>query len=41
MVKLYGVPGSRAMRSLWMLEELGVPYENVKIDFFEGTKCRS
>lgn len=38
MIKLYGVPGSRAMRSLWMLEELGVPYENVAVDFVTGTK---
>ena len=38
MVKLYGVPGSRAMRSLWMLEELGVPYENIKTQF--GTDSR-
>jgi glutathione S-transferase len=39
MLKLYGVPGSRAMRALWMLEELGVPYENVKVDFITGTKA--
>ena len=31
MIKLYGVPRSRALRSLWMLEELGLSYENVKI----------
>jgi len=36
MIKLYGVPGSRAMRSLWMLEELGLPYENIKINFATG-----
>jgi glutathione S-transferase len=31
MIKLYGVPRSRALRSLWMVEELGLSYENVKI----------
>ena len=39
MIKLHGVPGSRAMRSLWMLEELGLPYENVPVDFMTGTKA--
>jgi glutathione S-transferase len=36
MIKLYGVPASRAMRSLWMLEELAVPYENIKTNFATG-----
>lgn len=36
MVTLYGVPRSRAMRCLWMLEELGLQYENVKVDFATG-----
>jgi len=38
MIKLYGVPRSRAMRSLWMLEELGVPYENVPVSFIGETR---
>jgi glutathione S-transferase len=33
MIKLYGIPRSRASRCLWMLEELGVPYENVPVSF--------
>lgn len=32
MIKLHGISRSRALRCLWMLEELGVPYENVKIN---------
>ena len=31
MVRLYGVRQSRAARSLWALEELGVPYELVSV----------
>jgi glutathione S-transferase len=36
LIKLYGVPRSRAFRSLWMLEELGLPYENVPVNFATG-----
>ena len=32
-IKLYGVPESRAARCLWMLEELGMAYENVAVHF--------
>lgn len=36
MLKIYGVPQSRAFRALWMAEECGVPYENVKTSFQGG-----
>jgi glutathione S-transferase len=32
MMKLYWCPKTRAVRALWMLEELGIPYERVFID---------
>lgn len=32
-IKLYGIPQSRTARCLWMLEELGAPYENVPVNF--------
>ena len=38
MIKLYGIPRSRTMRPLWMLEELGLPYENVKVSFVNDTR---
>ena len=37
-LRIYGVPMSRAIRVLWMTEELGIPYEHVATDFKdEGT----
>ena len=33
MLKLYGIAQSRAFRNLWLLEEMGVPYEQVPIGF--------
>jgi len=38
MIKLYGVAASRAARCLWMLEELGVEYEHVPINFSDECK---
>jgi len=37
-IKLYGTPQSRALRSLWALEELGVPYELVRTNFGSDTR---
>ena len=33
MLKLHFAPNSRAVRSLWLLEELGLPYELNRMDF--------
>lgn len=37
-IKLYGIPQSRTMRCLWLLEELGVPYENMPVHFVGDAK---
>jgi glutathione S-transferase len=38
-LKIYGVPRSRAFRTLWMAGELGLDYELVKVDFADaGTR---
>lgn len=36
-MKLYWCPKTRAIRALWMLEELGVPYERVLIDIRDAS----
>jgi glutathione S-transferase len=35
-LKIYGVARSRAFRTLWMANELGLDYEHVKVDFATG-----
>lgn len=38
MIRLYGVAASRAVRCLWMLEELGIEYEHVPTSFSDDSK---
>jgi glutathione S-transferase len=35
-LQIYGVPRSRAFRTLWMAAELGLDHELVKVDFADG-----
>jgi len=37
-IQLYGVPMSRALRSIWAIEEVGVEYELVPTNFLEDSK---
>ncbi|MEM7217272.1 MAG: glutathione S-transferase family protein [Pseudomonadota bacterium] len=38
MTTLYGVSGSRAIRSIWAIEEVGIDYEHVPTHFFNDSK---
>jgi glutathione S-transferase len=35
-ITLHGVTGTRSTRAAWLLEELGVPYENHQLKFMQG-----
>ena len=35
-LKIYGVPRSRAFRTLWLAKELGLDYDNLPVDFATG-----
>ena len=37
-MKLYGIPGSRAVRSIWAAEEVGVDYELISTSYLEESK---
>ena len=37
-ITLYGVSGSRAIRSIWAAEEVGIDFEHVPTHFFEDSK---
>jgi glutathione S-transferase len=39
-LKIYGIPRSRAFRTLWLAKELGLDYENVMVDFAAGETRR-
>ena len=37
--KLYGISGSRALRSLWAIEECGIEYDHVPVSFRKDSKA--
>jgi glutathione S-transferase len=38
MIKLYWAPQTRSLRTLWLLEESGAPYERVRLDLSSGAQ---
>jgi glutathione S-transferase len=36
MIKLYGISASRAFRPMWLMEEIGLDYELIPVDFRKG-----
>lgn len=38
-MKLYTYPKSRSFRVVWLLEEMGMHYETVKVDIFDPDSC--
>jgi len=40
MIQVYGSPHSRAFRTLWMLDELGLEYQNIAVDTHAGENRR-
>jgi glutathione S-transferase len=39
-MRLFWAPNTRSMRALWMLEEIGAPYERVRVDLKSGAQHR-
>jgi glutathione S-transferase len=35
-IQLHGLPGTRSTRAAWLLEELGVPFEQKRVEFSKG-----
>ena len=36
MLKIYGIPRSRAFRAMWLAKELGLDYQSVPVDMGKG-----
>src|SRR3546814_4227795 len=39
-MKLYGTPPTRALRAIWLLNELGLEYEHCPVDLMQGEARR-